>query len=502
MREPTSANQTKAVTVALEKIRPELNLEKWSIWQPANSRKPLKARIIEREIALPNGSKVNARVEVGYTQRGTLTTEDQKTYYALVKYWEGRGRSDTFTVFSLRQLSKILKKKWGTNALEALTESLARLYATPFFWTNSYFDSTTKETKNELEGFRILDNLKIIHTSSDGHITREAGYFKFNDFILRNLLVNHTKPLFLDVVLNFKSEIAQLLYVHLDLMLANKSQYERRTKELFDDLGLEGKAYSKNSKRNQVLRKALQELQGVEITTGRISSATLERTKDGKEYKVIFRKDSRVHKAASVAEESREEASVPLPVKTQVTLQAEELVRHFHNLFQGAENVYPTSKAVDQAVSLIAQHGFDQAKYIVDFSHKVAPETHYKPQTFGGILQYASRALAEYDREQTERERIHRRESEETARRRQEIEEREAYRRAAARLQELSAEEYQALYLECKADLLTEPTWQDASSKGTLSLLETAVKAAMIKRLQEAQESREASKEAITPTLV
>jgi hypothetical protein len=492
MREARSNDQVKPAPVALEKIRPELNLEKWSIWQPSNSRNPLKARVIEREIALADGSRVKASVEIGFTQRGTVTTEDQKTYYALVKYWEERGRSDKLTVFSLRGLAKILKKKWGTNSLEALTESLARLYATPFFWSNAYYDNATKETKKELEGFRILDNLKIVQTSSDGHITREAGYFKFNDFILGNLLANHTKPLFLDIVLNFKSEVAQLLYVHLDLVLANKNQYERRTKELFDDLGLEGKAYSKNSKRNQVLRKALKELQGVEITTGRIASATLERTKDGRDYKVIFRKEARLaRKAASVTEESREETPVPLPVKAQITLQAEELVRYFHKVFQGAEKAYTSTKAVDQAVSLIAQHGFDQAKYIIDFSHTAAAETHYKPQTFGGILQYTTRALADYDRQQSERERVTVRESAEAARRRQEIEEREAYRKAAIRLKALSVGEYQALYDQCRTELAAEPGWQNLDSPAATKVFEMAVKAAMIKKLQESREQGE-----------
>src|SRR5262245_20721281 len=84
----------RAIAVA-ERIRPELNLEKWSIWQPSKSKNKSapQARTIRRETTLRNGVKVLAEVEVGYTQRGVLTTEDQRTYYALIKQWEDTGRS-------------------------------------------------------------------------------------------------------------------------------------------------------------------------------------------------------------------------------------------------------------------------------------------------------------------------------------------------------------------------------------------------------------------------
>ena len=68
----------------VEKIRPDLNLEKWSIWQPSRSKTKPRERIFKREIMLSDGRKVSAEVEVGYTQKGMLTTEDQKTFYGLI----------------------------------------------------------------------------------------------------------------------------------------------------------------------------------------------------------------------------------------------------------------------------------------------------------------------------------------------------------------------------------------------------------------------------------
>ncbi|MBD3326923.1 hypothetical protein GF339_20225, partial [candidate division KSB3 bacterium] len=108
----------------LQKTHPELNLEKWSIWRPSKSpNKELRVQILERTATLQDGSKLNSKVEVGFTNKGVLTTEDRKTYYALIKIWEDKGRPIAQVSISLRHLARVLNKKWGTNVIEALTQS-------------------------------------------------------------------------------------------------------------------------------------------------------------------------------------------------------------------------------------------------------------------------------------------------------------------------------------------------------------------------------------------
>jgi len=102
---------------SVEKIRPDLNLEKWSIWQPSKSKTKPRERIFRREIVLPDGKQVSAEVEVGFTNKGVLTTEDQKTFYALVKIWEDKGKTTEQTFYSSRSLARVLKKGWGTNVI-------------------------------------------------------------------------------------------------------------------------------------------------------------------------------------------------------------------------------------------------------------------------------------------------------------------------------------------------------------------------------------------------
>jgi hypothetical protein len=391
----------------LEKIRPELNLEKWPIWQPAKSKNQPVERIIEREISLPGGNRLSARVEIGFTNRGDLTTEDQRTYYALVQQWEESGRSEQFTFFSLRHLAKRLRKKWGTNVITALTESLIRLRTTPFIWKNSYYDGTTKETIKVLDTFNIVSDLRIIRREQDGVVNREVGYFKFNDFALKNLLTNHTKPVLFDTVLGFHSEIAQMLYTYLDLILADKTHYERRSLELFGDLGLRGKAYRNVSNRKQILDRALKELQGVPLTTGMLNLAALEKTKDDKDYKVVIKKSrrltptDRVDLVAGKGQESTREINPPVIAQQSnntLTSKGRELVALFYTLFHPeVKTVFYNSKAVSQAISLIAMVGSAKARFVLEYSARLAPQTNYRPQTFGGILQYTSRALAQFD---------------------------------------------------------------------------------------------------------
>ena len=79
-----------------------------------------------------------------------------------------------------------------------------------------------------------------------------------------------------------------------------------------------------------------------------------------------------------------------------LTTQAPALVQSFHQRFHGTPDVVPSAKELTQARTLITRYGLDQARHLVDFSSTAAQETDYRPQTFGGILQYTARALADY----------------------------------------------------------------------------------------------------------
>src|ERR1039457_6102413 len=209
-------------TTPSDLIRPELNIEKWAgLWRPAHDATPAKVRVLEREYRGRGGVLQKAKVEIGFSHLGGLTTEDQKTYYALVKQWENAQRTPRQVFFSMRGLARILHKKWGTNVIDAITASLRRLRATPITWENAYFDAASRETLEQVDTLNILSELKIVRRKIDGRVTKEAGYFRFNDFTIKNLLINHTKPVLFEAILRFRTDLAQLLYTQLDLILAD-----------------------------------------------------------------------------------------------------------------------------------------------------------------------------------------------------------------------------------------------------------------------------------------
>jgi len=97
-----------------------------------------------------------------------------------------------------------------------------------------------------------------------------------------------------------------------------------------------------------------------------------------------------------------------------------------------------SARALTQARALIARDGLDHARHLVDFSVTAAQETDYRPQTFGGLLQYTARARADYAQAQeraaaAERAREERRRAQEEEHRRRQYEDERATRLAELR---------------------------------------------------------------------
>ena len=450
---------------AADRIRPELNIEKWAgLWSPSHSPTTAKVRTLEREYTAKDGTRLRAKVEIGFSHLGGLTTEDQKTYYALVKQWELSGRSPTQIFFSIRGLARMLHKKWGTNVIDATTASLRRLRATPITWENAYFDTGKRETLEQIDMLNILSELKIVRRKVDGRVTKEAGYFRFNDFTLTNLLNRHTKPVIFETILGFRTDLAQLLYTHLDLIMADKRIYERRTRELCSDLGLRGSEYSRVYERKRVFSKAIAELRGVTLTSGVVAMIEIEKTKDDADYKLTVKKGNCQAVSPDEPRLMGETKARPIAAENSAAL---EVCNHFHKVFHGIGNKQPQSKEIAQATTLVAQYGFACAKYVVDFAHTAAAETQYKPQTFGGILQYAARAASAYG-DLCRREQAAAKLRAETKAKRDfealtaDLAEKRRVQ-AEARLQALSPVDYQNLRTKVRTELLHSP-WLNESS--------------------------------------
>ncbi len=485
-----TAAKAKAVVRArvVEKIRSELNIEKWpAIWQPSKSKNKPALRVMQREMTGDDDSKIVSRVEVGYTQLGTLTTEEQKLLYVLIKLWEDAGKPDVQVFFSTRSLARMLKKKgWGTNVIQSITKSLRKLRTIPIEWVNSYFDKTKEgAVLVDRRPFSILGELRVVERSQDGAVNSSLGYFKFDDHILRNLQLNYTKPVCIEEFFKLKSEIAQLIYTHVDLILNDKKQYERRSKELFDDLGLKNAEYEHMYERKRALDKAVKELGGIRLSTGILRSASVEKTSDGKDYKVVFSKAA-TPRIDAVAEETFELlAASPVVInnysdrKDPLTAQAEELVRYFYRVFHSVDSHQPRSKETAQAFSLISQHGLEQSQSIVRFAHDEAAKTSFDVQHFGAVLSYTSRALSAHRRKQAEEQLP----VAAVTQSRPLAAERQTWKRGEARLVSLTEGQYAARFEKTKTDLFRESPSMALYLKSGSKMFESTIRARVVREL-------------------
>jgi hypothetical protein len=75
-----------------------------------------------------------------------------------------------------------------------------------------------------------------------------------------------------------------------------------------------------------------------------------------------------------------------------------DLVRLFYKKIHAVDGATASPKSLKQARDLIDQHGFAKAQFIVTFGCEQAQESGWKPDIFGGILQYLPKALGHYDK--------------------------------------------------------------------------------------------------------
>lgn len=401
-------------SVTQEVIRPEINIEKMAqIWQPARAKEKLNKIVIER----PNGARIQVTANSEY---GPPTTETQKVLYALYQISEEQGHPRRF-YFSRQKIARILKKPLGKWADTIIERCLKQLRFTAFVLKDSFYDVAQKAIITPEDNVTILAKLKTI-TKTDGHITKEACYAEFDEIIYRNLVNNYVKPLRFETLLSLGDDgIAQIFYIHLDLILSSGELslgvYKRRSKELFQEFNLVGKEYEKLNFRKRTLERVKEKLNGKELSKGGVLKIEIEKTKDQQDYLLIANTVTQLPlKFDDPQPQAEIQPDPPRPPTRQskpelIPVQVPggtptELVQHFHKTFFKLDGVEPQTNELKQAADLINQHGFEIARYIVDYGFKQAQETSFNIAVFGGIIQYAGRAKAKYKRNQEARERV------------------------------------------------------------------------------------------------
>lgn len=279
-----------------EIIRNEINLEKHAefIFIPSHSPKVKLPRKKMWTMPMDNGDPMAAYllIESGYKNR-TPSTKTRKILLALAKFWYERADADGNVTFSSRELAETIGIKWaGKRVAKELYEELRILRSSMLTWKLS-FESRAGVRENMLDHITILD--KFTYYSREERIEsweqfQSLNVVKFSEPIQKNLEAKKTKPTNFTTILSIQGEIALVLYARLDIILADKSAYERRSKELFDDMHLgDVREYKYPSGRKRTLDRAIQELNGKAISTGRLR-LSVQKTVDQKDWKLVARK--------------------------------------------------------------------------------------------------------------------------------------------------------------------------------------------------------------------
>jgi len=277
-------------------IRSEINIEKYPIFSTSTNKS--KSREIVREYKLPDGNVDTRKVTIGKindVEVGIFRVFDFKGFCALVKIWEEQGRPTKGNIFfSLHQIAQVLELSWGGKSYKEIKAMLMRLRKIPIDWVNSFYNKENDEIESLVESFNILSDLKIFEKGKKNkQIALALSSFAFDKRLVNNLIRNYSKPLILDNILKFKKEVSILLYRYVDLMLSNKNRFECTTSKLINDLDLSQDGYPYPAQRKKLFAPVIKELQGVEISTGFIKRAELVRTKNEKDWKVVFEKEKK-----------------------------------------------------------------------------------------------------------------------------------------------------------------------------------------------------------------
>ena len=95
-------------------------------------------------------------------------------------------------------------------------------------------------------------------------------------------------------------------------------------------------------------------------------------------------------------------ATLPPAASDPSVAQAQALVDGVLSALSWPLQVTASPKELDHARQLLREHGETKAHFLLAYAQQAAPDTHYCPRTFMGILHYLSHALAAYDARATQ----------------------------------------------------------------------------------------------------
>ena len=222
------------------------------------------------------------------------TTTSFKVFMGILQIWRLQGSKPSGKVyFSDRQLAEVSGWYWTGRIAKRIKDHLDILQGTSINWELSFKNSTKLEKM--VNKMHLLEEVTYLEKRMQYEEERFTAnqIVRINPVLVQNMLNNHVRPINFEALRQISSDASTRLYMMLDLYLAKKTKWERRSVALLKtDLGYEGKRYDNRGERKRTLQRLIRDLDGKELTSGKLS-VTMEETADKKDWKIVARKVGR-----------------------------------------------------------------------------------------------------------------------------------------------------------------------------------------------------------------
>ncbi|MFZ7094516.1 hypothetical protein [Primorskyibacter sp. 2E233] len=225
------------------------------------------------------------------------TTTTFKVFMEVIQLWRMQGSQPNGTVyFSDRQLAEVAGWSWSGVIAKRIREHLDILQGTSIDWEFSF--KKGDDLERLVSKMHLLEEVTYLErrmafkneTFNANHVAR------INNTLVQNMLQNRVRPINFEALRQISSDASTRLYMMLDLYLAKKPQWARgSTKLLTVDLGYEGTRYNNRGERKRTLAKLINDLDGKELTNGKLA-LVMEETADKKDWKLVARKVKRIER--------------------------------------------------------------------------------------------------------------------------------------------------------------------------------------------------------------
>lgn len=386
-------------------VKAEKNLISLGFFSTAkNNKEQNAAKKVIRFLKNVEGNKILCRTTIfPVPEYGRPTIADQSKYLALQKIigrlYKEKGQVDNPIEFESTEILKILglNENSGKN-LKEVKEWLRRMFLTSIISEGTVYLAGKKKWAEDM--FRVFERVVLVGQQLDDGSFATKNFVWLSDWQRDNINTNYLLPIDIESYKGLIHDIAKALVPYLQIWLyasREEAKFEKLYIDICEYLGIT--CYKKFSDIERYFCPSLNELK----EKGYLSAWKLVETSDKSGYKLIFYhgskfyedRNKRIEKKMEGAKE--EKRTLIQESTTEILLIEQEWLQLFFITFK-IRRKKATEKELTQAKELIGSNQLTskECQYIIEYAFLAAKKTNYKPQYFGGIIQYIEEALSQY----------------------------------------------------------------------------------------------------------